>query len=324
LHEVTARILENRGLQAEREVVARDLLIGFFEHCMRSGLDKVLVDLAEVHAPLDLDDERALADHPQLRASLAAALHLDDGGPRNQKPLQLADALLACLTLELVDEPDRTITLGVRDEVAAAIATVIDAELSIPTMRAAFITKGRELCDARHHAAYDKIAAALDDTGVRILKQPKVPLDALHAAQHALFDARIAVITAAATAAIDRALPVLARANPEAAARIDQPVTHRVTPRQAAIARACETRTAKHPAAITKMLVDALGEVARIAWQDPEKVARSYAASQTFAVGELISHPKFGCGTVVASNANRIDVEFPEGKRTLVHVPPKR
>jgi hypothetical protein len=323
LHELSARILEHRGLQSEREVAARDLLIGFFEHCMRTGLDKILVDLAETYAPLDLEDHRALADHPQLAASLAAAINLDDVGPRNQKPLQLADALLACLTLEVVDEPDRTITLAVRDEVAAAIASVIDAELSIPNMRAAFIAKGRELCDSRHHAAYDKIAAALDDSGVRILKQPKVPIDALHAAQQALFDARVAVISGAAKAAIDRALPVIERANKEAAARIDQPVTYRVTPRDAAIARACETRTQKHPAAIAKVLLDSLSELARVAWQEPDKVARSYGASQTFAVGERISHPKFGCGTVVASIANRIEVEFPDGKRTLVHVPPK-
>ena len=53
-------------------------------------------------------------------------------------------------------------------------------------------------------------------------------------------------------------------------------------------------------------------------------MARTYGASQTFAIGELIAHPKFGCGTVVASISNRIEVEFPDGKRTLVHVPPKR
>jgi hypothetical protein len=324
LHELAARIVDTRGLQAERMVIARDLLVGFFDQCMRSGLDKLLADLAEVHAPLDLEDHRAFADHPQLSASLAAAVNLEDVGPRNQKPMQLADALLACLKLEVVDEADRTITLAVRDEVAAAIASVIDAELSLPKMRAAFIAKGRELCDAQHHAAYDKIAAALDDSGVRILKQPKVPIDASRAAQSALFDARVAVIGAAATAAIDRALPLIARANAEAAARIDQPITLRITPRQAAITRACETHTPKNPAAIAKVLLDGISELARIAWQERAKVARTYGASQTFAIGELIAHPKFGEGTVVASMSNRIDVEFPDGKRTLIHVPPKR
>jgi hypothetical protein len=265
-----------------------------------------------------------LADHPQLAATLAAAVNLDDVGPRNQKPLQLADALLASLGLEVVDEPDRTITLAVRDEVAAAITSVISAELSMASMRAAFIAKGRELCDPQHHSAYDKIAAALDDAGVRIQKQPKVPIDALHAAQQALFDARVAVIGAAATAALDRALPVIARANAEAAARIDQPVTARVTPRHAAIARACDARTPKNPAAIAKVLLDGVSELARIAWQEPDKLVRNYGASQTFAIGELIAHPKFGCGTVVAAASNRIDVEFPDGKRTLVHVPAKR
>ena len=324
LLDLAARTVESRGLKGERRVVARDLLVGFFDDCMRSGLDKLLVDLAELHPPIDLDDHRSLADHPQLSASLAAAINLDDGGPRNQKPQQLVDALLACLTLEVVDEPDRTITLVGYPEVAAAIASVIDAELAVPKMRAAFIAKGRELCDPHHHAAYDKIAAALDHTGVKIEKQPKVPIDASHAAQAALFDARVAVISAAASAAIDRALPLIERENKEAAARIDQPVTLRVTPRQAAIARACETRTQKHPAAIAKVLLDGVSELARIVWQEPEKLARNYGASQTFEIGELIAHPKFGRGTVVGSTANRIEVEFADGKRTLIHVPPKR
>lgn len=324
LHELTGRILETRGPKSEREAVARELLVGFFELCMRTGLDKILVDLAEVHAPLDLEDQRALADHPQLAASLAAAIRLDDGGPRNQRPMLLGDAVLACLGLEVIDDPDRTITLGGRDEVAAAISAVIDVELALPKMRAAFIAKGRELCDAKHHPSYDKIADALDDAGVKITKQGKVPIDALHAAQHALYDARVAVISAAGNAAIDRALPLIERASAEAAARIDQPVTHRITPRQAAITRACDVRTPKHPAAIAKVLFDGLSEVAAIAWQQPGKVARTYAASQTFAIGDLIAHPKFGTGTVVASVANRVDVEFPEGKRTLVHVPPRR
>ena len=71
-------------------------------------------------------------------------------------------------------------------------------------------------------------------------------------------------------------------------------------------------------------MLDGLSELARITWREPNKVARTYGASQTFAIGEVLSHPKFGCGTVVASTANRIDVEFPDGKRTLVHVPPKK
>jgi hypothetical protein len=38
----------------------------------------------------------------------------------------------------------------------------------------------------------------------------------------------------------------------------------------------------------------------------------------------VIEHPKFGRGTIVSMLANRIDVEFGDGKHTLVHVPPRR
>ena len=51
----------------------------------------------------------------------------------------------------------------------------------------------------------------------------------------------------------------------------------------------------------------------------PSLDARPYAASQTFAVGDLVDHPKFGRGTVVAAAAQRIEVEFDDGKHTLVH-----
>jgi hypothetical protein len=48
-----------------------------------------------------------------------------------------------------------------------------------------------------------------------------------------------------------------------------------------------------------------------------------YAASRTFAVGDVIEHPKFGRGTVVSRVAQRIEVEFPDGKHTLAHVAPR-
>jgi hypothetical protein len=49
----------------------------------------------------------------------------------------------------------------------------------------------------------------------------------------------------------------------------------------------------------------------------------AYSATRTFAVGDVISHPKFGQGTVVSRLAQRIDVEFADGKHTLVHVAPR-
>ena len=48
-----------------------------------------------------------------------------------------------------------------------------------------------------------------------------------------------------------------------------------------------------------------------------------YSATRTFAVGDLIEHPKFGRGAVVSRLARRIDVEFADGKHTLVHVAPR-
>jgi hypothetical protein len=324
LQELASRVLDRRPVGCDRETVARDLLGGFFDICMRSGLDKVLVELAQAYAPLDLDDRLALADHPQLLPALAEKLDLSEGGPRNARPRLLADALVASLSLTVIDEPDRTITLGdaVRVEVTAALASVIDVELGIPQIRDSFIAKGRELCEPRYHAAFDKITAQLDEGGTRMIRQPKVPLDAVQAVQQVLFDARNAVIARAANTAIDRAAQVLARANPEAAARIDLPITHVITPRQAAIRRACEARVPKVPAAIVQSLLESLSELSHLAWQAQEKPVRPYAASGTFAVGDLLEHPKFGRGSVMALSAQRIEVEFADGRHTLAHVRP--
>ncbi len=78
------------------------------------------------------------------------------------------------------------------------------------------------------------------------------------------------------------------------------------------------------PAKVVHALVEGVGDLARIIWRVAEQEAKPYAASKTFVVGDLIDHPKFGRGTVVTSLVNRIEVEFPEGKYTLVHVPPRR
>jgi hypothetical protein len=316
LQELASRILETRAVEGNPEVLARDLLTGFCDVCLRSGLDGVLEALA-------LTDD--VTEHPELRSALAAKLgnkaDFDPRGPRNAKPKQLVDCVLAVLGLTVIDEPDRTITLGddVRTAVTGALATVIDVELAVPKIREDIVARARAGCEERHRSAFDKITAQLDDQGMRMIRQPKVPLDAVQATQHLLLEARHAVIAKAAHAAIDRAKQVLARASTDAAERIDQPITLRLTPRDVAIERVADARVSKAPAAVALALFESLSELARLAWRSQERPVRAYGASQTFAVGELIEHPRFGRGEVKSVATQHVEVEFPDGKYTLVH-----
>ena len=328
LQELAVRLLDARKAGTELERLARDLLHGFFDVCTRSGLDRVLVELAQALPPLDSSDRSGLADHEGASAALVAqlaAIDLDGGGPRNAKPRQVADAVVAALGLTVAEAADRSISLGddVRGEVAAALAGVLDVEFAVPQIRETIVAEARTRCDASLLVAFTKIVAQLDERGMQLVKPPKVPLHALQVVQRALFEARNAVITRAAGAAIDRAREVLARANAEAAARIDQPITLRATPRGIAILRVCDDRVPKTPAKLVAVLLDALTELAGIAWRGPEQPVHPYAASRTFAVGEVVEHPKFGRGTVVARTGPRIDVEFADGKRTLAHTAPR-
>ena len=325
LQQLGTRLLDSRKPGTPLESTARDLLDGFFELCMRTGLDRVLVELEQIHAPLELVDSSALTEHPTLFPALVAqlgAIDLDGGGPRNAKPRQLADCVVAALGLVLVDEPDRTIELGgdVKTEVAAAIASVVNAELGVPQIRDTIIAMGRERCEERYHGAYSKIAAQLDERGMRLIKTPKVPLDAVQHIQRVLFETRTALFDRVGRAAIDRAKDIIARSSPEAAARIDAPITHKLTPRDVAIVRSSDARIPRMPAVIVESLLESMSEAARLTFRAAEKPVRRYAASQTFAVGDVLEHPKFGRGSVISSLPQRIEVEFADGKHTLVHV----
>jgi len=329
LQDHAQRLHESRKSGTNLTALAGDLLLAFFDVCTHTGLDRVLADLAQAFPPLDPGERSGLADHEAVRPALAAQLEtidLDGGGPRGAKPRQLVDCVVAALGLALVDEPDRTITLddAVRVELSRALASVLDVELAAPRLRADIVADARARCDAHHHASFDRLAAQLDERGLALVKQPKVPIDALHAAQHALFEARNAVIARAAGAALDRARPVLARASAEADARIDQPISLRATPREVAILRACDARVVKTPARVGQSLLDSLSDLLRIAWRVPVQTALPYAVSKTFVVGDVIEHPKFGRGKVIASAMKRIDVEFADGTHTLVHTPPAR
>ena len=329
LQDHATRLHEARKPGTSLAALARDLLLAFFDVCAHSGLDCVLADLALAFPPLDLSDRSALARHDAVLPAMVAqleAIDLDGGGPRGMKPRQLVDCVVAALGLTLVDEPDRTITLddAARVDVTRALAAVVDVELAAPKLRADIIADARARCDPHHHAAFDRLAAQLDERGVQFVKQPKVPIDALHATQYALFDARNAVIARVVGAALDRARDVLADAAPDASARIDQPITLRMTPREVAILRACDARVSKTPARVLQSLLDSLTDLLPIAWRAPAQPVLPYAASRTFAVGDVIDHPKFGRGKVIATVLKRIDVEFADGTHTLVHAPPSR
>jgi len=329
LHDHTVRLYESRKRGTSLVLLARDLMLAFFDVCAHTGLDRVLAELAQVYPPLDVTDRSALATHDAVQAAVVAQLEtidLDGGGPRGAKPRQLVDCVVAALGLTLVDEPDRTIALddAVRAGVTRALAEVVDIELAAPKLRADIIADARARCDARYHAAFDRLAVHLDDRGLQLAKQPKVPIDALHAAQHALFEARNAVVARVAGAALDRARDVLVGADADAGARIDQPITLRATPREVAILRACDARVSKTPARVMHSLLDSLTDLLRIAWRAPAQAALPYAASRMFAVGDIIDHPKFGRGKVISNAMKRIDVEFADGTHTLVHTPSPR
>ena len=51
---------------------------------------------------------------------------------------------------------------------------------------------------------------------------------------------------------------------------------------------------------------------------DLTKPARSYRASESFAVGERVEHPSFGQGVVEISEPGKITVFFASGRRVLV------
>jgi hypothetical protein len=316
LQDGAARILDTKAIETDPDALARELMVEFHEICLRYGLDGVLDQLG-------LADDPSALERPELRTALAAKLgtkaEFDPRGPRNAKPRQLADCLIATLGLTLTDTVAQPITLELRADVVAAMTAVIEPGLAVPKLRDDIIAHARARCEPRHLGAFDKLVAQLDERGMKVVRQPKIPLEAVQAIQPLLAGARHAVIGGAAAIAIDRAKQVIARASAEAAARLDQPITLRLTPRAVAIERAVDPRVSKLPATVVHVLIEALAELCSLQWRTVERPVRDYAASQTFAVGDLLQHPKFGRGSVSAVSTQKIDVEFPEGKVTLVH-----
>src|ERR1700677_4292087 len=115
LQDLAARLLDSRKPRSDDRALARSLLFQFYDLCVRAGLDRVLADLERELPPLDVTDRAGLADHEVILPALVAqiaSIDLDGGSPRNAKPRQLADCVIAALNLAPVDEPDRSIMLG--------------------------------------------------------------------------------------------------------------------------------------------------------------------------------------------------------------------
>jgi hypothetical protein len=323
LHEVAARVLERRGDAAKPDTLAYDLLHELFEACMRTGLDGLIAEL-EGALSLSIDDGSALAEESRLRADLAARLGdrnaYNPRGPRAAKPRQLADCLLATLGITVMDVPGRELELAddVRRAMVAAIDGVVEPQLAGPRLRAAITALARELCEPDYLDAFDRIADELGDR-LAVPAHLKLPIAAVRAIQRKLTDAREEVLASTANEAIDRAKDVIGASSQEAAARIDLPITLRLTPRDVAVRRMCDPRLLPTPEVLSRTLVDALVEYVGIGWGPPIATARAYRASDTYAIGDHIDHPKFGRGIVQAVSAQRIEVEFPDGWHTLIH-----
>lgn len=294
LLELAVRLLSSRKPKTDNSVFARELLSGFQDICQRYGLDAIEVDI----------------DNTEPVAARLAEANLDGGGPRNAKPQQVVDSL----GLTFVDAPEGiSLDDKVRVDALAAISRVMEPALALPALRDKIIATARPRIDENHFRAFEQIIAQLDERGVRLNRTPKVPLDALHAIQRLLAEARHEILARAAREAIEQVKALLPA---EAAERIDQPVTRKLTPRDVAILRACDPRIPL--GAVGSELLAGLADTIPIAWRAAEKPVRPYGASQKFTVGELIEHPKFGRGTVASVLNGRMEVEFADAKLTLV------
>ncbi len=319
LQHLATQLIDKRKPGTDLGSLARELLRGFHDICWLAGLDSVLEGLAQAHPALDVAERSTLEDHQPLLAALVSqleAINLDGGGPRNVKAKQLADCSIAALGLTLVETPDRKIVLTgeVRAELVAAMSKVVEGDMA--TLRDSIVEQARGTVLEGHQSSFNKMVAQLDDRGQKLIKVPKVPLDAQHGIERAFADARVVVITRIVGNALDRAKDVLGS---DAARRIDAPVTLKATPREVAARRAADVRVPKTAAAIVGSILESLGEVAQITFRAAEKPVLPYSASTKFAVGDLIEHPKFGRGSVVTVAAQRIEVEFGDTKTSLVH-----
>lgn len=75
----------------------------------------------------------------------------------------------------------------------------------------------------------------------------------------------------------------------------------------------------RHQGQIVKLRIAFLDENPQTDASMPVRASKRYAPSVTFAVGDLIEHPKFGTGSVLRVAGNKIDAAFDGELRTLIH-----
>ena len=71
------------------------------------------------------------------------------------------------------------------------------------------------------------------------------------------------------------------------------------------------------PDARAERAVEWMEEELRIRWIAPPRDERPYSKTDTYEVGDVIEHPRFGRGVVKARTDTAIDVDFGDGTRKL-------
>ena len=73
-------------------------------------------------------------------------------------------------------------------------------------------------------------------------------------------------------------------------------------------------------AAAKKKATSNAQEYAKLMAEKDSSAARRYSPKGAFDAGEVLLHPKFGTGVIVAARGtNKLDVLFPEGEKVLIH-----
>jgi len=103
LQELASRVLDIRPVGSDRETFCSGPAHRFFDVCMRSGLDRVLVEIRG--GVLALDPQTGSARDIRSVAGARRQANLDDGGPEMRKPRQMGRRARREPSLTLTDEP---------------------------------------------------------------------------------------------------------------------------------------------------------------------------------------------------------------------------